>query len=229
MKRVYDLTLFFLFLLISIIFWILLAIFFLPATFLFGRRIYQKIADKLHKKTVFWQRKEIIERINKGSKVLDVGSGNGYLAKAIAEKREAKVTCADVVNHHKTDLPFKLFDGTHLPFKDAVFNFVILSYVLHHCQAQESLLKECARVCRGKILVLEDEPLLAKSLFAKAHKFVYNFLYNLNGKVIYYSSWDWRRIFKRCGLKVVKEEPKWKEEAFLIPMKRSLFVLRPRS
>lgn len=227
MKRFSDIIFFLIFLSVSFFFWLLLAIVFLPLRIILKKNIFNTFSDWLYELTVPFQRREIIERIKKGSRVLDVGSGNGYLAKAIAEIKEAKVTCADVEKFHRTDLPFKLFNGHNLPFEDKMFDFVVLSYVLHHSQNQESLFAECARVCGREILVLEDEPVLAKSLFAKAHGVVYNFLYNLNGKVTYHSPQEWKKIFKKCGLKIVKDESSWGMGSVVAPMKRVMFVLKP--
>lgn len=221
-----DLIFFSVFLPISIFLWLFLAVFFL-LDLLFGKKAFQKIADFFKLKTVDSERKEIIEKIKKKSLVLDVGAGNCYLAKAIGQKKKAQVVCVDVANYNKTSLPLTLFDGKVLPFQDKSFDFVILSFVLHHAKDQEKLLKECARVCRGEILVLEDEPVLGKSLFAKAHQVIYNFLFNLDDKVIYHSPSGWKKFFKSCGLKTLKEESRWGLGAVLAPMKRVSFGLRP--
>ena len=227
MERFLDLVFFFLFLPICLLFWFFQLVFFWP-TFLFGKTFYQNLTDLFYKATVPFQRKEIIERIKRGSLVLDVGSGNGYLAKFIAERKKARVSCVDVLDSNKTDLPFELFDGVHLPFKDKMFDFVILSFVLHHAQAQEKLLKECARVCRGEVLVLEDEPVFQKDLFAKAHEAVYNLLYNLKGEVTYHSLGEWKKIFKKCDLEVLEERSRWSLGSIVAPMKRAVFVLKPK-
>lgn len=223
MKKIVDIIIFFILLPMTILFWLFWLIFYLPALFL-GRQ-FHKLIDSFERRTINQRRKEIIKRVEKGSRVLDVGAGKGYLAEVLKERAGCQVVCVDVQDFNQTDLPLKLFDGVNLPFKDQSFDFVILSYVLHHAEKQEELLKECARVCRGKILVLEDEPVLARSFFAKAHAMVYNFLYDLNDKVVYYSPSDWEKIFKKAGVEVVEKKSKWEIGAVMGLMKEALFVL----
>jgi len=223
-RRVFDLTLFFLFLPIAVVFWLFWLIFFWPRFFL-GSKIFQRLIDVWQRKTITHQRKEIIKEVEKESRVLDVGAGNGYLAQALIKNKKAQLTCVDVADFNKTNLALKIFDGVNLPFEDKSFDFVILSFVVHHAHQQEKLLKECTRVCQGKILILEDEPVLGKSFFAKAHQTVYNFLYHLDDRIIYYSPSGWNKVFKKCGLEVVREESRWGVGAIMGLMKRRMFVL----
>lgn len=96
-----------------------------------------------------------------GESVLDVGSGSGFIAKALRDQflrsNDAKtVKCVDVKNYHKVDLPFQMYDGLSLPFEDNSFDTVIFVYVLHHTDNQHQLLTDAKRVARSRVLVVED-------------------------------------------------------------------------
>jgi ubiquinone/menaquinone biosynthesis C-methylase UbiE len=172
---------------------------------------------------------EVLENIPKGASVLDIGCGNGFLAKLVAEVKKAKVTCCDVANYNTSNLPTILYDGEHLPFRDRKFDIVILSYVLHHSQIPIDLLREAARVCRGKIIIYEDEIPLVRNLAAKAHGRAYNFFYNQNGRVTYCSPKEWEEMFKRNNLVIESRKEEWGIGSLLIPFKKEIFVLANKS
>jgi len=195
-----------------------------------GKSFYHKLANKAYQKTVWWQRMEIIEAVPWQSRVLDIGCGNGYLAKLIAENKKAKVTCVDIEDFNQTDIPTVIFDGIHLPFKDNQFEVVILSYVLHHSEFQEELLAEAARVCRGKIIIYEDETIDGgEKIMALAHEKIYNFLWDQDGKVTYHSPEEWREIFEQNNLKILEEKRGWGIGSLTIPFKKAIFVLRNKN
>lgn len=93
--------------------------------------------------------------ISADSSVLDIGSGSGNVAKEISLKTGAKFTLLDVIDWNVTDLPFILFNGKKIPFKDKEFDFALLMDVLHHSEDEELLIKEAIRVAK-KIIILEE-------------------------------------------------------------------------
>ncbi len=189
--------------------------------------IYQQYANKVYEKTVWWQRMEIIEETPYKARVLDVGCGNGYLAKLLTDTKKARVTCVDVDDFNQTDLPTVIFDGLNLPFKDREFDIVILSFVLHHSRFPEELLGEAARVCRGKILVYEDEAIRGgEDLMASVHQNVYGLLSGQSSKVTYHSIAGWQEIFDKHGLDILEQREDWGVGSFFIPLKRAVFVLQ---
>ncbi|HUS52101.1 MAG TPA: class I SAM-dependent methyltransferase [Candidatus Bathyarchaeia archaeon] len=193
-----------------------------------GKWVYANLSETALKKSLRWQRFEAIEAVPLGAKVLDIGSGPGYLAKKIQVERKAEVTCTDVVDFNRTDLPTVLFDGLNLPFADREFDVVLLSYVLHHAgKDQEKLLAEAKRVCRGKIIIYEDEVLRgSEKLYGKAHGGVYNWLYGTTTPCKIRPTKEWLRIFKANGLEVEEKRSDWGVGSILIPVKKAFFVLR---
>lgn len=89
-------------------------------------------------------------------KVLDLGSGEGFLGAWIQQKIQAEVTLTDVLNLNRTQLPFFQYDGQNLPFEDKCFEVTVLSFVLHHCEDQAQVFNEVVRVTQKQIIILES-------------------------------------------------------------------------
>ena len=102
------------------------------------------------------------EGVLAGARVLDVGTGNGTIAAAIAEHVGAagKVVSVDVedVRVDRDGYTFHLLTGDALPFTDASFDVVVSNHVIEHVgdsAAQQRHLGEVARVlAAGGILYL---------------------------------------------------------------------------
>lgn len=195
-----------------------------------SKKFYNSLANKAYQKTVWWQRMEIIEAVSHEAKVLDIGCGNGYLAKLLVENKNARVTCVDVDDFNQTEIPTILFDGVNLPFPNKEFDVVILSYVLHHSEFQGELLSEAARVCRGEIIIYEDETIVGgEELFAAAHTKIWNFIADREEKVTYHPPTEWREIFSQNNLEIVEEKREWGIGSLAIPLKKAIFVLKTKN
>src|SRR5271166_1785837 len=68
-----------------------------------------------------------------GASVLDVGCGDGLLARRIQDRRpDARVSGIDVLVREKTHIPVQHFNGTTIPERDGAIDVVLLVDVLHH-------------------------------------------------------------------------------------------------
>ena len=92
-------------------------------------------------------------------KILDIGTGMGYVAEAIQETGYRVMAC-DIADLCLVDLPRVLANGAQLPFPDSLFDASLLITVLHHLPAHLHIpvLLEGVRVLRpkGRLLILED-------------------------------------------------------------------------
>lgn len=83
--------------------------------------------------------------IKSGMRILDLGTGSGYMSFAIAKKYpDVKIVGLDIVekalesNRKKAvkeklnNISFVNYDGTDFPFDDRSFDMVISRYALHH-------------------------------------------------------------------------------------------------
>ncbi|HKU59187.1 MAG TPA: class I SAM-dependent methyltransferase [Gaiellaceae bacterium] len=116
-------------------------------------------------------------------RALDVGTGTGALAYALAT-RVARVVGVDsdpaMVERARIDAPanveFQVADGEHLPFESFSFDLTVTARTLHHTPRPELLVAELARVTKpaGTLLVADQlapvDPLAAFELnrFEKA-------------------------------------------------------------
>lgn len=85
-----------------------------------------------------------------GLRVLDLGSGGGYYARAMADAG-ATVTAADLAMQdvraaREKGLVALVCDGTQLPFPEGTFDGVLCSNMLEHTPAPEQILEEINRV-----------------------------------------------------------------------------------
>jgi len=111
--------------------------------------------------------------IKNGDKVLDFGTGSGYLSFAIAEKYEnCSVVGIDIVS--KTleqnrlnvieqgldNLEFIDYDGITLPFENSAFDIVVARYVLHHVPDIQRTFDDIAKALtpNGSFLLSDPTP-----------------------------------------------------------------------
>lgn len=117
------------------------------------------VLDKIHDNYVYGRRvrtlTELLARmIPDGSRVLDVGGGDGLIASLIQERKPTcRLECVDVLEREHSHMPVKLFDGRQLPYDDESMDVVMFVDVLHHTDDPTVLLREAARVSRGGILI----------------------------------------------------------------------------
>jgi SAM-dependent methyltransferase len=89
--------------------------------------------------------------------VLDVGAGTGHNGQALLDARVcAKLVTADVVDLRVVGPSPTIFDGEKLPFEDASVDVCLLVHVLQYATDPVRLLRECARVARAGVLVVQS-------------------------------------------------------------------------
>jgi ubiquinone/menaquinone biosynthesis C-methylase UbiE len=119
------------------------------------------------------QRQEVLEAIDLqlNEKVLDVGSGPGFLSRAIADKTgpEGRVMGIDISDYliqlaksHNDDLPqieFKLGDAAAIASSDEEFDTLVCTQVLEYVQDVDAALIEFNRVLKkgGKLAILDTD------------------------------------------------------------------------
>lgn len=106
-------------------------------------------------------------------KILDIGTGTGYLSFAIAQKyKNADVTGLDIVeetlkiNREKAvkqkiqNLNFITYDGVKFPFDNSSFDVIVTRYALHHFPDIKNSFSEISRILKkgGKFLIADPIP-----------------------------------------------------------------------
>jgi ubiquinone/menaquinone biosynthesis C-methylase UbiE len=89
------------------------------------------------------------------SRIIDIGAGKGLLAQEMAQRFNARVTMVDVASYNQTNLPLSVCDSRALAFTDNSFDYALLSFVLHHSQNPDFILREALRVAH-QVIVIEN-------------------------------------------------------------------------
>src|SRR5436190_18310782 len=103
---------------------------------------------------------EIARIIPRGSEVLDVGCGNGFIAHHLSAMLSTGVIGIDLGNSAEASIDYRRYEGSRFPVPDHSIDAVLLCYVLHHAQDIDALLREMKRVLRvgGLAIIYEDIP-----------------------------------------------------------------------
>jgi len=141
--------------------------------------------------------------------LLDCGSGSMRVAKLIEKRQGLKAYGTDVIHLKAGHTRFCLCAGEHLPFADNSFDVVTLMFVLHHTTDAAVAIKECARVARKRVVILEDiysHPLEKEWL--KFLDVLGNFTISLDMPFpfTFKSVAEWERVFADLGLHLAASE-----------------------
>jgi SAM-dependent methyltransferase len=160
--------------------------------------------------------------IPEGNSVLDVGCGDGLLARRIqAIRHDVRVSGIDVLVRDTTHIPVQHFDGRSFPENLGQADVVMFVDVLHHTDDPMVLLREAARVARRAILIKDHT---RDGLLAGATLRVMDYVGNAHHRVILpYNYWpgrSWHEAFRELGLTVraweddLKLYPRWADWVF---------------
>ena len=125
-------------------------------------------------------------KINRKSRVLDIGCGNGHTAIYLANQTNCEVVGIDISQTHvhnaqekaadfpNLNLSFKKASATNLVFPDGYFTHVWSQGTLLHIHEREVTLRECYRLLdKGGILIFDDLVTLVTQVTDSTLKYVY--------------------------------------------------------
>lgn len=159
-------------------------------------------------------------------RVLDLGCGKMMVSQLLHQDLGVDVVGVDVISLNDTDLDMCLGDAGKLPFADDSFDSAYAVSVLHHTYHAGRVLKECLRVTKGQLVVLED---VYRSQFELALLKVFDWIGNrpvaagMPLPFTFRSEVAWLRQFRRLGARVRRVRPirpvPWR------PTRHRMFVL----
>ncbi len=169
------------------------------------------VIGNLHGRFVYSRRVQVLahhfaEMIPRDASVLDVGCGDGLIARLILDCRpDITINGIDVALRPKAHIPIKAFDGSTIPYRDKSFDIVSFVDVLHHTEDPRVLLREASRVARNAILIKDhNRDGLASGPILRLMDWVGN---APHGVVLTYNYWPrqrWREVFSELKLPVAE-------------------------
>ena len=167
----------------------------------------KKTLGQAHEKLVFNRRvRVLVEQIGAllpaNAQMLDVGTGDGQIAKMIGEMQEGtQVEGIDIMKRPTTHIPVTLFDGEKIPMADNSVDVVTFVDVLHHTADPQILISEASRVARQAVIIKDH---LSENAFDHATLRLMDWVGNAPHGVVlpynYASRKDWDGWFANAGL-----------------------------
>jgi ubiquinone/menaquinone biosynthesis C-methylase UbiE len=170
---------------------------------------------------------EIARVIPRGSVVLDVGCGNGFIAHHLSGMLGTNVAGIDLEDQTEAPIDYCRYDGARFPAADNSLDAVLLCYVLHHAQDVRAMLAEMRRVLRngGLAIIYEDIPATRWDRFVCA---IHNRQWkDRTGVCTFRSESEWRLLFEEVGFEIDGERQLSRLRNLTHPVRRRFYVLRP--
>lgn len=144
-------------------------------------------------------------QVEPGMRILDLGTGSGYLAFSFADKyKQVEVVGLDIVektlekNRREAELKsiknlrFVCYDGMDFPFEDNTFDIVITRYALHHFPAINDTFREISRVLKKNGAFFLSDPTPNDD---DVERFVDEYMQmKKDGHIKFYIKDEWRQI-----------------------------------
>ncbi|NNE70050.1 MAG: methyltransferase domain-containing protein [Rhodothermales bacterium] len=162
--------------------------------------------------------------------ILDLGGGEGYVARRLQESIGAQVTVAEVADLNRTDVSFTVYDGMTLPFEKDAFAAGYAIFSLHHAKDPEGLLREMRRTVSGDVVVLES--VIEDRVSAWALQVLDPLVNGLRtwppavdaSRPSFATAEEWRRRFERAGYQITAESIRYN-----VLHRKHLFRLSPKA
>jgi len=169
---------------------------------------------------------EIARVIPRGSEVLDVGCGNGFIAHHLSAMLGRSVIGIDLGSGAEAAIDYRQYDGARFPAPDKSFSAVTLCYVLHHAQDVRVVLNEMRRVLRegGLAVIYEDIP---HAWWDRGVCWIHNRQWRgRTGPCTFRQESEWRALFKCFGFEIVEERRLSRWRNLTHPVSRRFYVLK---
>ena len=150
---------------------------------------------------------------NKKIKLLDIGIGTGKKTKIIQQFTNCEIYGADIKDWgpysdvKKFNFPFEFIQEKpyKIPYKDKMFECIILILTLHHCEDIIATINECKRILKddGIIVIIEHD------VWNDYDNMIIDMQHCIYQKIFkekehprgnYFNFYEWDLLFERCGM-----------------------------
>jgi len=201
------------------------------------RELFERVVDSLKRRWARERRRrrvgraydmalEIARVIPRGSEVLDVGCGNGFIAHHLSAMLGRSVIGIDLGSGVEAAIDYRQYDGARFPAPDKSFSAVTLCYVLHHAQDVRVVLNEMRRVLRegGLAVIYEDIP---QTWWDRGVCWIHNLQWRgRTGPCTFRLESEWRALFRSLGFEIVSERSLSRWRNLTHPVTRRFYVLK---
>jgi ubiquinone/menaquinone biosynthesis C-methylase UbiE len=170
---------------------------------------------------------EIARVVPRGSELLDVGCGNGFIAHQLSAMLGTSVVGIDLGDSAKAPIDYRRYDGKQFPVPENSFDAVLLCYVLHHAQDVRVVLGEIRRVLRddGLAMIYEDIP---PAWVDRVVCWIHNRHWRgRTGPCTFLCESEWRALFNSFGFEIVTERRLSRWRNLTHPVARKFYLLSP--
>jgi hypothetical protein len=98
----------------------------------------------------------LFNRLPESGIIADVGSGTGHNAEAIRQSGMHDVREFDVADLHWIGPGPERISDSKIPVEGRMFDGLIMCFVLQYPESPEELLRECVRISRGPLLIIQS-------------------------------------------------------------------------
>ena len=189
----------------------------------------KKFLNAAHDVAIFQRRVRVLSQclsaeLGQSGTVLDLGCGDGSLARAIMERKpDLRFRGIDVLIRPRTAIPVELFDGVTIPSADRSYDWVTIVDVLHHTDNPVRLVSEAARVARKGVVIKDHlrEGFGARQTL-RLMDWVGNKGHNVRLPYNYLSRQEWDSLFIEAGVAPLT----WRTALSLYPFPATLLFDR---
>jgi SAM-dependent methyltransferase len=169
---------------------------------------------------------EIARVIPRGSEVLDVGCGNGFIAHHLSAMLGTSVVGIDLGHYADAPIDYRRYDNAQFPIDEDSVDAVLLCYVLHHAQDVSVVLNEMRRVlCAGGFAVVYED--IPGSWWDKGVCWIHNRQWRgRTGACTFRRESEWRALFESFDFEIVSERRLSRWRNLTHPVARRFYVLR---
>jgi len=144
----------------------------------------------------------------RGAAILDMGAGDGQLARRLLEVRpDLRITGVDLGARSDGAIPVVACDGARLPFADRTFDLVMLIDVLHHAKDPAPLLREALRATKGRVLIKDHHWVTRLDHWLlSASDYLGNRIHGVPLPYAFLRLGEWARLFQACDAVAVTQD-----------------------